>query len=242
VTRPDGTHGAPGVPGAPGAVGAAGVPGAAGARGAVWLLALVVTSAAVLGACGPATGPSTPEPLATHGPAPAPSTAAAPTAAAATSTAPRPTLGGGATVLDASLLAILPADVAGAAVEQEAQSFTDAASDPAFAASVEAAVFAVVVDAGDIASGVVARLRPGVYSDAFFRDWRDTYDAGACAQAGGVVGHAEAQLGGRTTYITSCAGGLRTYHAYLDGPGILVSLFSLGERRFGEQIMAALRP
>jgi hypothetical protein len=206
-------------------------------RGAVGILVLGLVLAMALASCGQATGTPTPEPSVMQGPTPAPSSGVS-----ATPSAPRPTLGGGATVLDASLLAILPADVAGAAVEQEAQSFTDAASDPAFAASVEAAVFAVVVDSGDIASGVVARLRPGVYSDAFFRDWRDTYDAGACAQAGGVVGHAEAQLGGRTTYITSCANDLRTYHAYLDGPGILVSLFSLGERRFGEQIMAGLRP
>jgi hypothetical protein len=57
-----------------------------------------------------------------------------------------------------------------------------------------------------------------------------------------VLGNAEAQLGGRTTYITSCAGGLLVYHAYLEGQGVVVSLFSLGDRRFGEQIMKGLRP
>lgn len=119
---------------------------------------------------------------------------------------------------------------------------TDALSDPDFAANVQAAVFATVVAADDLASGVVARLRPGVYSDGFFRDWRDTYDKGACGQAGGVVGNAEAQLGGRTVFITSCAGGLLVYHAYVAERDVVVSLFSVGARRFGEQLMEGLRP
>ena len=145
-------------------------------------------------------------------------------------------------MLDESLLAILPATVDGATVGPEAQSFTDAITDPAFVANVQAAVFAIVVDGGDLASGVVADLRAGVYSDAFFRDWRDTYNTGACAQAGGVVGNAEAELGGRTVYIASCAGGLRVYHAYLEGRNVIVSLFSTGDRRFGELLMSGLRP
>jgi hypothetical protein len=143
---------------------------------------------------------------------------------------------------DPSLLGILPASVAGVAVNQEHQAFTDATADPAFADSIEAAAFAVAVDGGDLASGLVARPRAGRYSDAWFRDWRETYDQGACGQAGGVGRRAEALLGGRTVYITSCTGGLRVYHAYVEQRGLVVSLFSLGERRFGEQLMAGLRP
>jgi hypothetical protein len=87
---------------------------------------------------------------------------------------------------------------------------------------------------------VVAHLRPGVYSDAFFRDWRDSYDEGACGQAGGVAGNAEAELGGRTVHITSCAGGLLVYHAYLPERDVAVSVISVGEARFGEQLMAGV--
>ncbi len=115
-------------------------------------------------------------------------------------------------------------------------------ADPEFDRNVEAAAFAVVVDGADLASGVVARLRPGLYSDALFRDWRDSYDAGACAQAGGVVGNAEAELGGRTVHITRCAGGLLVYHVYLPERDAIVSLFSLGDRRFGEHLVGGLRP
>jgi hypothetical protein len=144
--------------------------------------------------------------------------------------------------LDESLLGVLPADLGGVAVTPEPDAFAQAAADPDFARNVESAAFAVAVDAEDLASGVVAQLRPGVFNEAVFRDWRDTYNEGACAQAGGVARNAQAELGGRTVYIATCAGGLRVYHAYLPERDVIVSLFSLGERRFGEQLMAGLRP
>ena len=88
----------------------------------------------------------------------------------------------------------------------------------------------------------MAHLRPDVYSDAFFRDWRDSYDEGACGQAGGVAGRAQITLGGRPVYITTCTGGLRVYHAYVPEREVVVSLFSLGGGRFGEQLLDGLRP
>jgi hypothetical protein len=145
-------------------------------------------------------------------------------------------------MLDETLLSILPADVDGVPVAQEPDSFAQAAADPDFATNVGSAAFAIVVDGSDLASGVVARLRPGRYSDGLFRDWRDTYDAGACAQAGGVAGNAQADLGGRTVYIATCGGGLRTYHVYVPERDVIVSLFSLGDRKFGELLMGSLRP
>jgi hypothetical protein len=145
-------------------------------------------------------------------------------------------------VLDASLLGVLPPDIGGVAIQLEPDALTTALADPDFARNVEAAAFAVAVDAGDLASGVVARLRPRVYTEALFRDWRDTYNAGACGQAGGVAGNAQAELGGRTVYIATCVGDLRVYHAYLPDRGVIVSLLSIGPRRFGEQLMGGLRP
>jgi hypothetical protein len=148
----------------------------------------------------------------------------------------------GVAVEDPSLIAVLPAAVAGQPVVLESQAFVDALADPAFAANVEAAVFGVVVAGNDLSSAMVARPVPGVWSEAWFRDWRDSYDQGACGQSGGVAGNAEAVLGGRTVYIGTCAGGLRTYHAWLEGRGLLVSAFSVGEGRYGERLMAGLRP
>ncbi len=94
----------------------------------------------------------------------------------------------------------------------------------------------------DIVSGLVARPRDGVYSEAWLLDWRETYDNGACGQAGGVGGRAETNLGGRAVHITTCAGGMRVYHAWVKEQGVVVSLISIGEGRWGEQVMGSLRP
>ncbi len=206
-------------------------------------LILVLVIALVLAGCGsapvtptPAVVPTAPGPASL---APAASSPLPPTPAALSSSSPDPAA---SVALDESLLGVLPPDVGGAPIRLEPDALASALSDPDFARNVEAAAFAVAVDAGDLASGVVARLRPGVYTDALFRDWRDTYNAGACGQAGGVAGNAQADLGGRTVYIATCAGDLRVYHAYLPERGVIVSLLSVGPRRFGEQLMGGLRP
>ncbi len=87
----------------------------------------------------------------------------------------------------------------------------------------------------------VVQLRPGVFDDAFFRDWRDSYDAAACDAAGGVAGNAQAEIDGRDIYIGTCAAGAHTYHAYLEDASVVVSVTSVGDLRLGEQIMAGLR-
>ncbi|MCJ7710605.1 MAG: hypothetical protein MUQ32_07195, partial [Chloroflexi bacterium] len=95
--------------------------------------------------------------------------------------------------------------------------------------------------ADDVAVVSVVRLRSDVFDDAFFRSWRDSYDAAACEAAGGVAGNAEAEIDGRPTYIGTCAAGAHTYHVYLEGPNVIVSVTSVGEGRFGEQIVAGIR-
>jgi len=235
------------------------------ARAAV--LALLLAAAALVAACGvsqatPAPASAAPVPAtpvsaapATPAQSPTPSGAApssalpatpAPSAAPAGTTAPvdspaQPSPAG-AVVEDPSLLSVLPASLAGVPVNHEAQAFAEAATDPAFAGNVQSAAFAVAVDGEDLASAVVARPNPGVYSETFFRDWRDSYNEGACGQSGGVAGNAQSEIGKQTVYIGTCAGGLRTYHAWLADKGLLVSAFSLGDRRFGELLMAGLQP
>ncbi len=206
-------------------------------RGAVGIAAIAIVAAA----CGstPVASPQTPVALATPSAAPSTPPGSAPTGP---SDAPGATAAGTRVAFDEALLRFLPPDIEGVAVVPEPDAFAVAAADPDFARNVEAAAFAVAVDGEDLASGVVAKLRPGVYDEAVFRDWRDTYNEGACGQAGGVAGNAQAELGGRTVYIATCGGGLHVYHAYLPERGVIVSLFSLGDRRFGEQLMSGLRP
>ena len=174
-------------------------------------VAATLLAAFAVAACG---GPSpTSPPAASQG---IPPTQPASTATPAETAGPGPSVSAAdLPVNDPALLALLPATIDDVAVTEEPELFAEAIGDPDFVASVEAAAFPFVTQSGDLASGVVARLRPGVFSDAFFRDWRDSYNTGACAQAGGVVGNAEAELGGRTVYIASCAGGLLVYHVWL---------------------------
>lgn len=117
-----------------------------------------------------------------------------------------------------------------------------AGADPELARVAVGLAYAIVADPGtdQFAVASVVRFEPGVLDDAFFRDWRDSYDQGACSQAGGVSGHAESEIGGRRTFIGSCAGGIRTYHVALGGGDIVVSVSSLGERRLGEKLVAAV--
>ena len=204
--------------------------------------AVLLLLALAVAACG-TTGPSTPPTIAATpvGPAvtlPPPETSA-PSSPAVTAAPPS---SGDGVVRDDSLLAILPSDIDGAPVTVEDESFAEAAADPAFATNVDRAAFAVVTTPTDLASGVVAKLREGVFGDGFFADWRETYNEGACAQAGGVATNAETTLDGRTVYVTTCAGGMLVYHTYLEEQGVIVSLFSLGEGRYGERLIRGLRP
>jgi len=207
------------------------------ARAAVPGLAL----AAVLAGCvsQPPQTPTSAVPTPAPSALPLPTTTPASPSAAAASPGSSPA---GDVVEDPALIAVLPADVDGIPVNLEHQAFVDAATDAAFAQNVARAAFGVAVEGSDLVSGVVAELEPDRFNDAFFRDWRDSYNAGACGQAGGVIGNAEAEIAGRTVYIASCAGGLRTYHAWLPERGAIVSAFALGEKRLGETLMEGLRP
>lgn len=147
---------------------------------------------------------------------------------------------------DDDLLAILPPEVDGLSLNAEPDAFAASASDVGLVRDAEAGAVGFVVDpaAGAYAVAFVYELRPGVYDEGWYRAWRDSFDSGVCEQAGGVSGHAESQLGERTVYIGSCAGGVLTYHAHLatESGDVIVSSQSLGDRRLGEQVMASLRP
>lgn len=212
---------------------------------------LGLTAAALvlaLAACAPATAPSAPP--STPGPTPAgppatlppPATGTAEPASIAVPTgSPDATGSTGGTVRDDTLLAILPPDIDGVPVGPEEQAFGEATADAAFTANVERAAFFVVARDTDLASGLVAVFRQGRWSDAAYQDWRETYNDGVCAQAGGVKTTAETTIDGRTVWVTVCAQGIRVYHVYLEERRALVSVFSLGEGLFGERIVKDLR-
>jgi hypothetical protein len=149
----------------------------------------------------------------------------------------------GSVRIDSSLLAHLPSTVGGLALIEDPDTESRDAADPAHAVDLAALAVAIAADpsTGDLAVASVVRLKPGIYSDAYFRSWRETFDSGACSQAGGVAGSAESVIAGHRTFIGHCNGGVLTYHVYLTAPDIIVSISSIGERRLGELIVQGLR-
>jgi hypothetical protein len=133
--------------------------------------------------------------------------------------------------------------VGGATLRESPETEGPSAADRRLAATVDRLVtaFASSPDGSDFALAYVVALKPGAFSDQFFADWRDTFNQGACSQAGGVTGSAESEIGGRAVFVGRCAGGLLTYHAYLPGANFIVSISALGPKRFGDMLMRSLR-
>jgi hypothetical protein len=153
---------------------------------------------------------------------------------------------GAVTQVDQGLLAFLPAEVDGVPLTFDPDTSATLAADTSVAVDAAAIAVGLAVVPGasaseDLAIVNVVRLRDPSHDDAWFRDWRDTYDQGACGQAGGVTGNAEATLGGAKVYIGSCAGGVLTYHTRIERVGLVVSVTALGSRRLGEKLMAGLQ-
>jgi hypothetical protein len=183
-------------------------------------VASVVAAVLALGGCAPTAPTSTPTAVTT----PSPSSA-------------------GAADVDPALLDVLPDEIDGQPLLPDDETAAGIADLPA---EVDAIAVGLYIRPGassgdDFAIVNVVRLRPGVYAEAWFRSWRSTYDDGACQVAGGVApGSAVSQIGDHETHIGSCQGGVHTYHVFLPGPDRVISITALGERRFGERVVAGL--
>ena len=168
-----------------------------------------------------------------------PSTAA-PSAPASTP----PTLPAGVGV-DPGLLEVLPTEVDGVPLQPDPDTAAQVGSDLLLAQSARSIAVAAAIapgasDSADLAVASVVRLLPDVYDEAFYQEWRDTYNEAACEVADGVESEGETELGGRHVYTATCTGGAVTYHAYLEDQNFIVSVTASGDRRFGELIMANL--
>ncbi len=150
----------------------------------------------------------------------------------------------GSIVIDPFLLKVLPASIKGAPLVENAEAEAHDLTDPALAgqASALAAALAIDTTTSDWAYVSVVRLRVGVFSDAYFKSWRETFDSGACSQAGGVAqSSAEAEIAGHRTFIGHCVGGVLTYHVHLVPGDVIVSISALGSQRFGQLVVEGLR-
>jgi hypothetical protein len=164
--------------------------------------------------------------------------------ALATGPGPASASASGATaVVDATLLAILPATVGGVTVREFPEAEQQAMTDPNIGRNVARLATAFVGDAAGTnwAYAAIVDVRPESQSDAFYRDWQDTFDRSACERAGGVAGHSTFAIGGHDVERTACGAGIRTYHVRVKGTGLLISISDLGDLNFGEQVIAGLR-
>jgi hypothetical protein len=90
----------------------------------------------------------------------------------------------------------------------------------------------------DFAIVSIVHLRDSAADEAWYRSYRDSYDVAACAQAGGVTGHAESTIDGHRVFIGSCAGGALTYHVRVRDGSLVVSITAVGSKRLGERLVA----
>jgi hypothetical protein len=210
-----------------------------------------VLATIALDGCGSTTGP---------GPSTSPSIGAAtvsptvPLASAATSpsTSPGGSPGAGGSVqVDPGLLSFIPIGGNGLIRTADPDTAATIAADPNLGASASALMIAVYMPAPNSASAApvedfavtsVIRLRDPHADDAWFRAWRDSYDAAVCAQAGGVVRNSETVIGSHTVFVGACAGGSFTDHTRIADGAIVISINSIGPANVGRTVMERLAP
>lgn len=157
----------------------------------------------------------------------------------------------GVVVADPTLLDLLPAEVAGVPLESDPESAADIAAQTTAEGLITPFVSGIAIarafgpQATDTATDYVvvtlARLRRGAFLDLVYREWRRTFDAAVCEQAGGVVGvTAETVIADHLTYIGTCAGGIHTYHVHLADRDILLSMQGAGDGRLAERVIEGL--
>jgi hypothetical protein len=217
-------------------------------------LTLLVCAAICVAACGSSTSPSPrvlPDPTAgpsslASGPA-----SAAPGPSASSSAGLAGSSGQAAVNIDPGLLSFLPVTGNGLLQTADPDSAATIAEDPVLRANASALMIATYVPLSTGASAApvedfavvsVVRLRDPSADDAWFRDWRDSYDAAVCAQAGGVSRNSQTDIGTHTVYVGACAGGSFTYHTRIAAGAIVISINSIGPANLGRTVMERLAP
>ena len=216
-------------------------------RSSVTVLAVLLGTIVAVVACGPNQGTGAPTADASAA-TPTPTASVAP--GSPSPTAPRPSTSlaipsspPGVTV-DPGLLEVLPVAVEDVPLQPDPETAAEIGRDSLLAISALAIAVAIAAAAesgsDDLAVASVIRLRPDVFDEAFYQEWRDTYNEAACEVADGVADETATEIDGHATYVGTCTGGAMTYHTWLEDQGFIVSVTATGQRRFGELIIANL--
>lgn len=208
-----------------------------------WLAAAAAIAAIGLAGCGTPIPTASPSPAASG---PTESTGPPEQTLATATAAPPSSAPSGGVLVDPGLLEVLPAEVDGVALVADPDTAAAVAADPEVAEVATSIAVALAIrpgassDADDIAVASIVRLKPDVFDDEFYAEWRSDYDAAACEPAGGVAGSGDVDSDGVPVIRTACVGGTSTYHAWLEAQGFIVSVTSTGPGDLGGLIMAGL--
>lgn len=208
------------------------------------LIVIGVGAGSCLALSSPRAAPPTAGPSSAAQSSQSPSATGTPDASPSQSLAATTAGASGSIVIDPFLLKVLPASIKGAPLVENAEAEAHDLTDPALAGQASALAAALAIDptTSDWAYVSVVHLRAGVFSDAYFKSWRETFDSGACSQAGGVAQNsAETEIAGHKTFIGHCVGGVLTYHVHLSPADVIVSISALGDQRFGQLVVEGLR-
>ena len=192
-----------------------------------------VRPSSVAAAASPTSSPASSSP---SSPSSGPDAASPPTARPATA------------VADPDLFEVLPATSDIFSLTYDAITTATIAADPALDPAVDSIATGLyrlrnaAPDAPDFAIVNVVHLRDASLEDDWFRSWRETYDEGACGQAGGVIRRAETPVGALTVHVGSCDGGAFTYHVRLNEGNVILSMTSVGPARIGQTVAERLGP
>ncbi len=199
------------------------------------------TVASIVAGCGspppPSIGPSSVAPG---------SSAASSSASSGPDPASPPSTGLATAVADPDLFEVLPETSDIFSLTYDPITTATIASDPALDPAVDSIATGLyrlrnaAPDAPDFAIVNVVHLRDPSLEDDWFRSWRETYDEGACGQAGGVIRRAETPVGALTVHVGSCEGGAFTYHARLNEGNVILSMTSVGPARIGQAVAERL--
>ena len=142
---------------------------------------------------------------------------------------------------DDALLELLPRKLDGLDRQVEASVNASIAADPDLARLARSFATALYIDptTSEFAYVSLVRLMKRLSAEEA-RSYRDSFDAAACRQAGGLARTAEAAIGSHQANIGTCAGGVRTYHGELEGGDMILSVSEAGERRLSERLIGGL--
>lgn len=147
--------------------------------------------------------------------------------------------------IDPSLLGKLPATVGGLALVEDPGSESGALNNADLAKNLDgyAAASVGVIGDPDWLYVVVVRPKPANLNNAdFYTAWVEQYATGACSQANGVAPNSGQQdINDWTVDVATCNGGPVVYTLVFGDGSLLLSMYGLGPRDLGRELINSLQ-